>query len=361
MACRRPPASLPPTIGGAQACSRLVHCSSDRPGRRSRGRSPAAAVGAHAAASGPAPPRAARAGGRSSRPPSCVLDEGRSRPAEHAPRRAHAGHDRRRPLLARRLQGRSARPPPRSRHRRAARPGSRSRAVAGAAQGGRPGRCARRSSATATSSASPSAASRWAPTPCATPIASSAILRAGGLPDPLAVAAQQLLISIVIGFAIDETGEGGQPPADGAVAGLAGVYGPRLPRHAPARPLPAPRRASPSTSPPVTPTSASSCCSTSSSTGSPSASPPDTSTVAHHLGDHPVVLADLPNALEPLAFEHRHRAIVKERTGDRPAVGVLGIALDRPSAEPRDLRQSTFERGRQRRRCAGTCRRRRSR
>ena len=36
----------------------------------------------------------------------------------------------------------------------------------------------------------------------------------GGLPDALAVAGQQLLISIVIGFAIDETGEGGQPPAD---------------------------------------------------------------------------------------------------------------------------------------------------
>jgi TetR/AcrR family tetracycline transcriptional repressor len=41
-----------------------------------------------------------------------------------------------------------------------------------------------------------------------------AILRAGGLPDELAVAAHQLLISIVMGFAIDETGEGGQPPAD---------------------------------------------------------------------------------------------------------------------------------------------------
>ncbi len=39
------------------------------------------------------------------------------------------------------------------------------------------------------------------------------ILRAGGLPDPLAVAGLQLLMSIVIGFAIDETGEGGQPPA----------------------------------------------------------------------------------------------------------------------------------------------------
>ncbi len=40
------------------------------------------------------------------------------------------------------------------------------------------------------------------------------ILRGGGLPDPLAVAGLQLLMSIVIGFAIDETGEGGQPPAD---------------------------------------------------------------------------------------------------------------------------------------------------
>jgi AcrR family transcriptional regulator len=41
-----------------------------------------------------------------------------------------------------------------------------------------------------------------------------AILRAGGLPDALAVAGQQLLISIVIGFCIDETGEGGHPPAE---------------------------------------------------------------------------------------------------------------------------------------------------
>jgi AcrR family transcriptional regulator len=41
-----------------------------------------------------------------------------------------------------------------------------------------------------------------------------AILRAGGVPDDLAVAGEQLLISIVAGFAIDETGEGGQPPAD---------------------------------------------------------------------------------------------------------------------------------------------------
>jgi AcrR family transcriptional regulator len=43
-----------------------------------------------------------------------------------------------------------------------------------------------------------------------------AILRAGGIDDGLAVAAHQLLISIVIGFAIDETGEGGHPPAEQA-------------------------------------------------------------------------------------------------------------------------------------------------
>jgi AcrR family transcriptional regulator len=41
-----------------------------------------------------------------------------------------------------------------------------------------------------------------------------AILRAGGVPDELAVAGQQLLLSVVIGFAIDESGEGGQPPAN---------------------------------------------------------------------------------------------------------------------------------------------------
>jgi AcrR family transcriptional regulator len=42
-----------------------------------------------------------------------------------------------------------------------------------------------------------------------------AILRAGGLSDPLAVAGQQLLISIVIGFSVDETGA--QPPEDAGV------------------------------------------------------------------------------------------------------------------------------------------------
>jgi AcrR family transcriptional regulator len=39
-----------------------------------------------------------------------------------------------------------------------------------------------------------------------------AILRAGGVPDHLAVLGQQLLIAVVNGFTIDETGEGGRPP-----------------------------------------------------------------------------------------------------------------------------------------------------
>jgi AcrR family transcriptional regulator len=60
------------------------------------------------------------------------------------------------------------------------------------------------------------------------------ILRAGGLPDALAFTGQQLLISIVIGFAIDETGEGGQPPADQpppeAAAAMARDYVASLPR-----------------------------------------------------------------------------------------------------------------------------------
>jgi TetR/AcrR family tetracycline transcriptional repressor len=41
-----------------------------------------------------------------------------------------------------------------------------------------------------------------------------AILRAGGVPDELAVLGHHLLISAVNGFTMDETGEGGEPPAD---------------------------------------------------------------------------------------------------------------------------------------------------
>lgn len=38
----------------------------------------------------------------------------------------------------------------------------------------------------------------------------------GAIPDPLAVAGQRLLISVVLGFTIDETGEGGLPPRRGS-------------------------------------------------------------------------------------------------------------------------------------------------
>jgi AcrR family transcriptional regulator len=40
------------------------------------------------------------------------------------------------------------------------------------------------------------------------------LLRAGGLPDELAVTGSQLMFSIVNGFTMDETGEGGEPPPD---------------------------------------------------------------------------------------------------------------------------------------------------
>ena len=55
------------------------------------------------------------------------------------------------------------------------------------------------------------------------------ILRAGGLPDPLAVTGMQLLFSIVIGFAVDETGEGGQPPADPPAGAMVTGYLASLP------------------------------------------------------------------------------------------------------------------------------------
>jgi AcrR family transcriptional regulator len=55
------------------------------------------------------------------------------------------------------------------------------------------------------------------------------ILRAGGLPDELAVTGHQLLISIVNGFAIDETGEGGQPPAESQSHDAAQAYLSTLP------------------------------------------------------------------------------------------------------------------------------------
>jgi AcrR family transcriptional regulator len=41
-----------------------------------------------------------------------------------------------------------------------------------------------------------------------------AILRGGGVPDPLAVLGHHLLIATVNGYTLDETGEGGEPPPD---------------------------------------------------------------------------------------------------------------------------------------------------
>ncbi len=51
-----------------------------------------------------------------------------------------------------------------------------------------------------------------------------AILRAGGLPPALAVAGHHLLFSVVIGFCIDETGEGGRPPEDPPGEDMARAY-----------------------------------------------------------------------------------------------------------------------------------------
>src|SRR3954466_2447216 len=57
------------------------------------------------------------------------------------------------------------------------------------------------------------------------------------------------------------------------------------------------------------------------------------------------MLAEATGSLEALALEHRHRAVVEKRPGDRAALGVLGIALHGASPEPRDLVQSARERG----------------
>jgi AcrR family transcriptional regulator len=56
-----------------------------------------------------------------------------------------------------------------------------------------------------------------------------AILRAGGLAPALAVAGHHLLFSVVIGFCIDETGEGGQPPEDPPGEDMARAYLASLP------------------------------------------------------------------------------------------------------------------------------------
>ena len=57
------------------------------------------------------------------------------------------------------------------------------------------------------------------------------------------------------------------------------------------------------------------------------------------------MLADLPVAREPMALEHRHRAVVEEGARHGAVVGVLGIALHRDPAEARDLLERPRERG----------------
>jgi TetR/AcrR family transcriptional regulator, tetracycline repressor protein len=52
------------------------------------------------------------------------------------------------------------------------------------------------------------------PTPSATASASSRSSAPAAVPDPLAVHGHHLIIAVVNGFTIDETGEGGEPPPD---------------------------------------------------------------------------------------------------------------------------------------------------
>src|SRR5262245_12616491 len=55
------------------------------------------------------------------------------------------------------------------------------------------------------------------------------------------------------------------------------------------------------------------------------------------------MLAEATGSREPLALEHRNRAVGQEHAGDLPAGGVFRIALHRASPEPRDLAQGAFE------------------
>lgn len=88
------------------------------------------------------------------------------------------------------------------------------------------------------------------------------MLGAGGVCDELAVVGHQLMIAIVNGFTLDETGDGGGPPAPDEGAAMARDYVAALPPEA----LLEPRRArGPLRLLPI-PTSASSSCSTCSST-----------------------------------------------------------------------------------------------
>ena len=59
---------------------------------------------------------------------------------------------------------------------------------------------------------------------------------------------------------------------------------------------------------------------------------------------HPVVHAQPPHSLEPLALEHQQSPAVQERGGDLAPSDVLWVRLHRPATEPGNRRQS----GRQR-------------
>src|SRR4051794_4245791 len=57
------------------------------------------------------------------------------------------------------------------------------------------------------------------------------------------------------------------------------------------------------------------------------------------------MFAEWSGSFESLALEHRERAVVEKRSGDRSAGRVLGVALHRSAAEPGYLPKSAGERG----------------
>src|SRR4029450_5851564 len=66
---------------------------------------------------------------------------------------------------------------------------------------------------------------------------------------------------------------------------------------------------------------------------------------SHAPTDHPAGLADLAGALEAMALEHGDGAVVDEGPLHLPPVHVVGIALDRPASEPRDLDERSGQGG----------------
>jgi hypothetical protein len=58
-----------------------------------------------------------------------------------------------------------------------------------------------------------------------------------------------------------------------------------------------------------------------------------------------MVLSKGARSPEPLALEHRNRAVVKEGSRDRSTFGVFRVAFHGPSPEPGDFPQSALESG----------------